>query len=324
MKIKPAEGWALNYVVELDLHSPGTAGAFLRASNERRQVIAAFLSTRPCPTEPSEAIKLSDFISRADHREILVAAYGDPPSGLRGALARSGPCPHRKQFYRHLCRLLKSPGDARVTATIGQLDALDPWSLLIIEALPADICTANLVKLVKSPTVAADIAKLVDLLIGNGIEAKALHQALQRVTTAAQLSELWDRWSFKTVFPAHPIAQSNCYIPIMTGADLRAVALRHRNCVKGYLAQVLNGESAFAEFTASGTVVIHLKLHEGQWTVEGVHAKDNDPVAPELYAAALSYMASHGIRTRPRHNETNGPWTVLRRLTRPHIWDWAN
>ena len=34
MKIRPVEGWALNYVVELDLHSPGTAGAFLRASNE--------------------------------------------------------------------------------------------------------------------------------------------------------------------------------------------------------------------------------------------------------------------------------------------------
>ncbi|MEG3153480.1 hypothetical protein [Sphingomonas sp. RB1R13] len=324
MKISPAEGWCLNFVVELDIHAPGTAGAFLRASNERRQVVAAYLSTRMGSTEPSESGELADLITRADHRALLRAAYGEPPAGLRTALARSGPRPHRKQFYWSLRRLLASPEDKQFAATIRQLDELDPSRLLIVETLPPAICTPNLVKLVRSPTVAADVAKLVELLIGNGINENALYHALHRVTTADQLSALWNRWSLKSVFPAHPIPSSKCYTPVTSGMELRGVSLRYRNCVKQYLAQALNSESAFAEFTAAGTCVVHIKQHEGQWSVEGVHAKENGPVAPQLYSAALDYLAGHGIRPRPRHFEAIGPWNVLRRLTRAHMWDWAD
>lgn len=322
MKISPADGWCLNFVVELDLHSAGTAGAFLRASNERRQVVAAFLSTRTMPSAPDETVELATFISRADHRQILRAAFGNPPAGLRRALARSGSRPHAKPFYQSLYRLFRSPEHARVPATIQRLDELDPTRLLIVEALPAPVCFPNLVKLVRSPKEASDVAELVELLIGNGIEATALYQALHRVTTADQLSELWDRWALKSVFPAHPIPPSPCYIPITTGEELRGVSLRYRNCVKRYLAQALDGESAFAEFHATDRCIVHLKLHEGSWTVEGVHAKDNEPMSPDLYSDALDHVAKYDILPRPRHNQSPGQWNVLRRLTRSAVLDW--
>src|SRR5690242_8061336 len=96
--ISPIAGWSLDYVVALDMHRPGTAGEFLRASPERRQVSAAFLSTRPVPCDPSEAREVASFIGRGGHREILTAAFGSVPDGLRGALARSGPQPQPRSF----------------------------------------------------------------------------------------------------------------------------------------------------------------------------------------------------------------------------------
>lgn len=323
MKIIPADGWCLNLIVELDIASPGTAGAFLRASAERRQVVAAFLSSSAHPPEGAEGRELATFITSADHCQLLHAAYGKLPTGLRGALARSGPRPHGKLFYPMLNRLLASPSDKRIVTTIQQLDKVDLPRLLIIDALPPAICTLNLVKLLQSPEVARDVRKLVDLMVENGIESSALYQALHRVTTADQLSDLWDRWSLKSNLPPHPIATSDRYAPITTGNELRGLALRYRNCVNRYLPQALDGESAFAEFTDAGACVIHLKRYEGEWMVEGVHTKDNEAVAPELYSTAMRYLSDHGIRARPRRYETIGEWNVLRRLTRTSAWEWV-
>ncbi len=95
--IKPIGGWSLDYIVALDLHRPGTAGDFLRASDERRQVIAALLSTKPIPSDPLEAADLAAFTSKGGHREMLTAACETLPAGLRGALARSGPHSRHKE-----------------------------------------------------------------------------------------------------------------------------------------------------------------------------------------------------------------------------------
>jgi hypothetical protein len=91
--IAPLTGWALDSVAELDRHAPGFAGSYLRASDERRQVIAAYLAVAPIPFDDGHRARLSaDFLGGADHRAILRAGFGSVPVGLRGALARYYEC----------------------------------------------------------------------------------------------------------------------------------------------------------------------------------------------------------------------------------------
>ena len=71
--ISPVAGWSLNVIVELDRFRPGTAGAFLRSSDERRQVVSALLSVRSEPGDSTEAHDLAKFITAGSHDELLAA-----------------------------------------------------------------------------------------------------------------------------------------------------------------------------------------------------------------------------------------------------------
>lgn len=319
--ISPVAGWSLDYIFALDLNRPGTAGEFLRASPERRQVIAALLSMTPLPSEPGQAKELAKFTSGGGHREILTAAFGSVPSGLRGALARSGPQPQPRSFYRTLHHLLSEPSKANVGRAIQQLDSLDLMRLRIAQTLPADICTANLIKLVGSMRTASDVAKLIDLMAKGGIDRVALAQALGRVATDTQLSEFWDRWTQKLTFPQHPVPRTANYTPVTEGAALRQLALRYRNCARRYLAQVLDGNDAFAEFAVGGNrAVIHLHKHGEVWRLEGMFAKDNGRIEPTLRAAAVSFLTDQGVQTAQIVPEKGGEWAVLRRLSGVHMF----
>lgn len=318
--IEPVSGWSLSYIVALDMQRPGVAGEFFRASAERRQVIAALLSTKPEPPRHDEASELAKLIGEADHGEILTAAFGNVPCGLRGALARSGPQPHPRSFYRVLFQLLSSP-EARVRPVIKQLTTLDLMRLRIVQLLPADVCTANLVELMGSVRMASDVAKLIELLTKGGIDRRALTQALGRVCSDHQLAELWDRWTQKLNFPPHPVPASELYIPIQNGAELRRLALRYRNCARRYLSQVLDGEDAFAEFgVGPKRAVIHLSKADGVWVLQGLFGKDNGMVAPEVRSAAVAYLTDQGVRSSNAPRNRGGEWAVLRRLSRAQMF----
>ena len=317
--IHPISGWALNYIVALDAHRPGVAGAYFRASDERRHVAAAMLATHPLPTSAPEARQLADFAMEAGHREILVAAFGRVPRGLRGALARSGPQPQSRSYYRTLYEMLSSTKSRRAASIIGQLDSLDLTRLRVIDCLPYEICSANLVGVIGNPRMAADVAKLFDLLSENGIDRKALAEALRKVSSASQLPPLWHRWSQKLTFPLHPVPATDDFIPIRTGAELRRLALRYRNCSMRYISNVMEGESAFAEFKWSAQrAVIHLIRHDGKWMLEGVFGTDNDLVEPELRSAAVGFLEEHGIQTALKSQDRQDEWGVLRRLSSTH------
>ena len=321
--ISPVAGWSLDYITALDLHWPGAAGTFLRASAERRQVVAALLSTKSIPSQLTEAEKLAEFISRANHKAILKAAYGTIPPGIRGALARSGSQPHPRAFYRYLFQMLSTSSRKSVVAVIKQLESIDLMRLRVAQRLAEDICTARLVAIIGSVGLASDVDKLVNLMTSSGIDRAGLAQALKCVSSADELSELWWRWSLKLAFPLHPAPASERYIPITNGVELRQLALKYRNCARRYLAQSLEGQSAFAEFLDSGKrCVIHLSREADGWVFEGAFAKDNGLVAPELRSAAIAYLADHDIRTRPKPSRGSvSEWEVLRRLSQTHMFD---
>lgn len=314
--IDSVSGWSLDYIAALDANAPGAAGAFLRASAERRQVIAAFFSSKSLPASPRQAAEVAEFVSRANHRQILKTAFGTVPRGLRGALARSGPQPHPRSFYPILHDLLSAPEHVVAASVIRQLEHVEPKRVLIARRLPSDICTANLVKVIAHPRAAADVTKLVALFSSNGIDRCALAGAVRSVASAKQLSELWDRWSQKLTFPPHPVPETQHHVPITNGFELRRIALRYRNCVRHYLAKIMEKEVAFSQFRWGGDeAVIHLKRRERIWTLEGLFLKGNEPVSLSFRSAAEDYLQKSGVVISPNRRNAEGEWSVLSRLS---------
>jgi hypothetical protein len=320
--IEPVSGWSLAYIAALDLHAPGAAGAFLRASDERRQVIAALFASKPFPRCGREAAALAEFVGTAKHAEILSAAFPTVPSGLRGALARSGPQPHSPSFYRLLRKVLSSPEHKAAAKAVNQLDRVDLERLLTARRLPDDICTAKIVKVVARPSIAVDVAALIELFSQHGVHRPSLAEAICRVSNSKQLSELWDRWSQKLVFPAHPVPASEHYVPITIGFELRRIALRYRNCARHYFTKIMEGEAAFAEFRwTNKNAVIYLKRRGADWMLDGLFGKGNEMVPRDLQSSAEDYLRKCGVVTRPPSNRNDGEWSVLSRLSPRLMYD---
>lgn len=163
--IQRVEGWALNRIAALDLHAAGLAGSFLRASAERRQVIAALLSVTPPPSAADDAKRPAEFIASADHRSILLQAFGSVPMGFRGALARCGHQPHAQGFYRLLHQTLER--EDKTAQVIRRVMKINPNRLRIAKLLPEEARTVSLVSIVASPSMARDVGTMITLLEGN-------------------------------------------------------------------------------------------------------------------------------------------------------------
>lgn len=305
-------GWSLDWVVALDKDVPGLAGHFLRASDERRQVIAARLAFRSLPNDPIERAALAQALMRDSHKTLLQALLHEVPVGLRGALARCGPQPHERSFYRMLLRLLKSRVRAGVAKAVTRLDAIDPVRLRIAHILPPEIRTPRLISAIPSVRVASDVSTLFKLFSQNGVDRAGLAEALGRVQSDDQLAALWARWSRKLTLPPHPVQSSSSYKPITTGADLHMVALRYRNCARRYLSEVMQCRSAFAE--VGKKCIVHLTRGGDRWKLEGIFGKENGPVDPEVRSSAVAYLRAQGIQI-DEHRRDEGEWAVLRRIS---------
>lgn len=321
--IAPLNGWALDNIAELDRHAPGFAGAYLRASDERRQVIAAYLAVAPIPFDDGHRARLSaDFLGGANHRAILNAGFGSVPTRLRGALARSGSQPLDRRYYERLFKLLMRPPHREIVRTINQLPMLDHDRLRIAQRLPAQVCCANVISVIKSIREARDVAALIDLLITNGADADALCAAIRSVESARALAGVWQRWSRRMTFGAHPVPASATYLPIIGANDLRRIGLRFNNCAERYIVGCLDGLDAFAEFKAGGkSLIVHLRRKQGEWMIEGMFGKHNACPPSALRAEAVEYLGQHGVGEKPPRETASGAWEVLNRLAHPLRFD---
>lgn len=321
--VAPLSGWTLDTIVELDRHAPGFAGTYLRASDERRQVIAAYLSIAPLSfAGDGGARETAEFLGRADHRAILCSGFGSAPPGLRGALARSGSQPHDRRYYERLHKLLSKPPHRELVRTISQLATLDHGRLRIAQRLPIEVCRANVVGVIGSIKEAGDIASLVELLVTHGADAEGLFAAIRKVESEKALAQVWKRWSRRLIFRAHPVPASAAYLPIVGAADLRRVGLRFHNCAERYVVGCLDGFDAFAEFRHAGkALVVHLHRHRGEWRVEGMFGKHNASPDPDIQAEALAYLSQHNVKPKPQRETSTGEWEVLNRLAHRFRFD---
>lgn len=320
--IATLSGWMLDLVVELDMHHPGFAGAYLRSSHERRQVIADYCSSSTF--EPAERANVAVFLMRSGHKAILREAHSAVPTGLRGALARSGGQPHDRRFYSTLHRLLSAPRHGRVVTAISQMPLIDFPRLRILNLLPEEACTPGVVEALGDVKTAKDAVKVIELLVANGVDRHALGKAITSVSDRQQLTKLWDRWAARCRLPASPVKAAPGYRPIETADGLRRLARRFRNCAARYVPEALDGFSAFGEFlpnNGSPGMIVHLRLRGGGWEIDGLFTKHNGRPAPEERQRARDFLHAAGVRLREHVKQPEGPWRSLHRLTSRMVWD---
>lgn len=315
--IPPRYDWALDRILELDLLVPSLAGAFLRASNERRQVICAYLATREPDAQVSAAS--GELLLLGTHGDILRAAYGSVPVGMRGALARSGAVAWERDYYRLLHDILSKPEHAEVVPLIQRLPSLTSTKLKIAVLLPVDLRDPRLVANMDHLEQATDLIAVTDLMEQAGLNRTRFVRALK---ASGEVSNVVQRWALRLPFPPHPLPACDAYRPICSGAELRRAALSFRNCSRGYLAQALAGETAFGEFAVGGdTVLVHLERRDGMWTYCSTNGYRNRPVNREIADTAKAYAAAYGIFAKSRRNRKADGLLALRRLGgMPQSW----
>lgn len=307
--ITPISGWMLDTIVAHDEYHPGFAGHYLRASDERRQVIAAYLST----TESTADGSVGQYLVQADHRSILKQAFECIPLGFRRALAKSGPQPHDSAYYLDLFNAL-ALGRSHVVTAIMHTTRLNPERLEIITTLPRDLCDSRVIERVKDVEQARDLSTVLDLFEERAGNRHRLVGAL--LTSRGPLETVVRRWCRQIEYNHHPIAESSAYRPVPNGLALHEVARRYQNCSRNYTATALLGLSAFAEFVAEDgrRVLLCFDRSEGDWTLDGVYARRNRPVPDDLGALAREFVRAHGIPDRWETTRPDSP--VARALGR--------
>lgn len=315
-QVAPLRGWLLNRAAEIDEQCPGFLGSLIRGSLERRQVTAAYLSLHAPRTRFQSDRALGEFLTTASHDVVLQAAFGSSPVGLRGALGRSGGRPHPRKFYRYLHALLLSSARPETRRMILTLEQVNPGYLRIARALPTDLRFASLVETLEDIDDARALAILVELLAGSGLERAELRRALRSVSSREGIHRFVVSWAFRTALPPHPVPGSDHYHPVAHASELRRLALKHRNCARSHLANVLEEKAAFALFRMRDKeAVVHLVNDDRGWHLDQVYGTANSRPESELAIQAMAHLARHGVVLRRSRQRPPSPWDPLRRLS---------
>ncbi len=314
-KIVPFGGWLLDRSVEIDEHFPGFSGHLHRCSSERRHVIAAYLSSDVGAQGRMTPAETGRFLARATHGDILNAGFEFVPEGYRGALGRGDTQPYSRRYYRYLHSLMSSGLRPSMTRLIHCLPRVDPLRLRIARVLPADLRSANLVMAIKNQLIARDVADLFELLREAGADREAMTRALSGAETSDHIRAWAQRWAFRVRLPRHPAPPGDGYNPVRTAEELKRLAVRHRNCMRNYLSNVLERRSSFAVISEGNeSAIVHLVRERGTWVVDDVYGSGNSTPDSKLVQRAMLHLARYAIVSRDKRSRPFRPWAPLRRI----------
>lgn len=308
--------WVIDLVLDIDAASSSFCGNFLRTSDEKRQVISAYLAHRAPSGEHYSDV--ANFLLRSSHGAILADAFGEAPKGLRGALRRSGPVVHDKRFYGVLYRLLAKPRHTEIVRCISRLNELTLFKLRVVNILPPELCRPNVVEAVETIESATDLVASVDLIAAAGGDREKLCSAIQKVRSELTLARVVGRALLDCQGVAHPVPPTDGYRPIETARDLHKIAAKFRNCARSYTIDLLDHDAghAFAEVRKGvHTGVAHLRQRDGKWSLEGLYGPRNIRPASALRQHTIEHLQAHGVHQRERSSTSNSKWNHVRRMT---------
>jgi hypothetical protein len=208
---------------------------------------------------------------------------------------------------------LAHPPHPEVARAIGQIAEISVDLLKVVRALPEELCTANVAIAAGDQKTAHTLRKLVPLMVSAGAARDGLIGALRAVTDRSDLEKVLYRWSLKLHFPAGPIPESSCYTPISSGALLKKIGLKYRNCIRTYPADILSRATSFGEFRhGDSEVLIEMHRERGMWLFHAVHGFRNRISHREVRDAAEAFARRHGVLGRFTEPANDTGWEMLR------------
>lgn len=297
-------------MAEVDKSAPGFAGHVLRASNERRHVIAAYFAQVEKVDAQDTAI--DHYLMTSRHSDILRSGFGDVHAGFRSALRRSKAISHPQSFYLNLFRLFRGPSyDADRRAIAGMQD-IDLTKLRILKMLPDDFRHGNLVMALQSEDESKAFVELIGLFEAEGLDRTDMVTAASRIHTNAGVARFAERWSRKLALPPHPVPATDFYQPIGHARELARIAIRRRNCLRSKIVDSLEGRLAFAEVAIAGEeAVVALVNRRGGWMLDDVYGHRNAAPSRPLVALVIQHLELHGIPVRPPASRDEAKWRSL-------------
>ena len=297
-------------MAEVDKSAPGFAGHVLRASNERRHVIAAYFAQRG--QAEANDLAIGHYLMTARHSDILHSAFGEISPGFRNALRRSKPISHPHSFYLNLFRLFRGPSyDADRRAVAGMQD-IDLTKLRILKMLPDDFRFGNLVMALQSEDEGKAFVELVGLFEAEGLDRTVMVTAASKIHTNGGVARFAERWSRKLALPPHPVPATDFYNPVGHARDLARIAIRRRNCLRSKLVDSLEGRLAFAEVEIAGEeAVVALVKRRGGWMLDDVYGHRNSAPSRSLVGIVIQHLELHGIPIRSPSPRDEMKWKSL-------------
>jgi hypothetical protein len=191
-------------------------------------------------------------------------------------------------------------------------------TLNITRVLPSDARLVRLVERVRSVQVARDVAAFINLMSAAGVDRCAMIEAFE--TGSRPMREVARTWALRAVFPDHPVAATQTYRPVASGAELRAVANEFSNCMRTYIADVLDNIASFAVFThGSEKAIVHLVRVDERWRLHGLHGLGNQSVSRVLRAQAEALLKNVNVDI-PLRGAPTRKHDAVRRLARYFVF----
>lgn len=279
-------------------HLDPLAAAYQRAGNDRGAQLGLLRRTE------SEGILngLAAILERHRLDDLLSMACPDKPARLLQALNLCGDQVHPAAFYNNLVKLMLDP--LLETVLLAQHDEID-------EAVLHDLGEARMLSdLVMKACVSGRLPLPTARLMQNFMDAiEEIHgnkfghvfeTALARWNTN-NADDHFERLLHRLPAPSLPWAGNERLKPVTSAAELKAVALRFRNCAADYRLHLVLGYRAFYVWNGPDSMALLAinRQPNGTWAMHELKGPSNTPVSKAVVEEIRTQLAEAGISTKP-------------------------
>jgi hypothetical protein len=233
-------------------------------------VIACLAMNRAADLRPQERAALCRRIMH-DKREQLIPGLSETrvPATAVALLAASGQELATAEACGALLAVLSDPDKAK---TLARGTRLTPALIALLHRLPPWLCTGNLPTMLAAaedlPPVGQALQTLANMVEPDDTDMQAkVYRALRQVKAVQRLPAVIKGWISRIRerpgVPPPPFPQTGSLVPLSSAALVRAEGRRMRNCIAGYLPEIIAGTSYFYRWDSAEPGCIRLRRDAG-------------------------------------------------------------
>lgn len=331
--IDVSTGWALNVVIAFDEIAPGLAGAYLRSSPRRRQVVHAAFARMPSVFKaaqrpiPGAAVELIDPVEawallNGRERAIIEHYYGECPAGYLKALGKLGAGAHWPKFYLRLFDVFVTAEDKITARALAHLDRIDQDRLAVAKLLPPQWRLPGVISKLDCPENARKFLRSLNIIRQWSPDATdaAIAEGIRRIGRNSSPASFIANWVRRSRFGSGPLSDSDAIRQIRYAEDLERTGVRMRNCLKDQIGDVLARTSVYyLIMSLDQPVIVHLNRNQpdAPWALEDFYIRSNRRLPEDLREQAEQVLRAHGFDPHRRHVRTRSDIETIK----AYLWD---